>query len=37
VVTEVSEAVHFREAEAEHQDYLQHHPNGYPCRFPRPG
>ena len=37
VVTEVSEAVPFWEAEPEHQDYLQHYPNGYTCHFPRPG
>src|SRR3954471_16762155 len=37
VVTEISEAVPFWEAEAEHQDYLQRIPNGYNCHFPRPG
>jgi len=37
VVTELSEAVPFWEAEAEHQDYLQRYPNGYTCHFPRPG
>jgi Cdc6-like AAA superfamily ATPase len=37
VVTEVSEAVPFWAAEAEHQDYLQRYPNGYNCHFPRPG
>ena len=37
VVTEVSEAVPFWEAEPEHQDYLQRIPNGYTCHFPRPG
>src|SRR3954469_17615418 len=37
VVTAVSEAAPFLEAKAEHQDYLQHSPNGYPCHFPRPG
>jgi peptide-methionine (S)-S-oxide reductase len=31
VVTEVSEAVPFWEAEPEHQDYLQRYPNGYTC------
>jgi peptide-methionine (S)-S-oxide reductase len=36
-VTEISEAVPFWEAEAEHQDYLQRIPNGYTCHFPRPG
>ena len=37
VVTKVSEAVPFWEAEAEHQDYLQRYPNGYTCHFARPG
>jgi peptide-methionine (S)-S-oxide reductase len=37
VVTEVSEAVPFWVAEAEHQDYLQRYPAGYNCHFPRPG
>jgi len=37
VVTEVSRAVPFWEAEPEHQDYLQRYPNGYTCHFPRPG
>src|SRR3954453_9827358 len=37
VVTEVSGAVPFGEADPEHQDYLQRYPNGYPCHFPRPG
>ena len=37
VVTEISEAVPFWVAEAEHQDYIQRHPNGYTCHFPRPG
>ena len=37
VVTEVSEAGPFWEAEPEHQDYLQRYPNGYTCHFPRPG
>jgi peptide-methionine (S)-S-oxide reductase len=36
VVTEISEAGPFWEAEAEHQDYLQHYPSGYTCHFPRP-
>ena len=36
VVTVVSAAVPFWEAEAEHQDYLQRYPNGYNCHFPRP-
>jgi peptide-methionine (S)-S-oxide reductase len=37
VVTEISEAVPFWEAEPEHQDYLRRIPNGYTCHFPRPG
>ena len=37
VVTEVRPAGPFWEAEPEHQDYLQHYPNGYPCHFVRPG
>ena len=37
VVTEVSEAGPFWEAEPEHQDYLQRIPNGYTCHFLRPG
>ncbi|MCC9310309.1 peptide-methionine (S)-S-oxide reductase MsrA [Kitasatospora sp. RB6PN24] len=37
VVTEVSPAGDFWEAEPEHQDYLQKFPNGYTCHFPRPG
>lgn len=36
VVTEVAPARAFWEAESEHQDYLQHYPNGYTCHFPRP-
>jgi peptide-methionine (S)-S-oxide reductase len=36
VVTEVTRASDFWEAEAEHQDYLEHYPNGYTCHFPRP-
>ena len=36
VVTELSEAVSFWEAEPEHQDYLERYPNGYTCHFPRP-
>jgi peptide-methionine (S)-S-oxide reductase len=36
VVTEVDPAGAFWEAEAEHQDYLEHYPNGYTCHFPRP-
>ncbi len=37
VVTEVVPAGPFWEAEPEHQDYLEHYPNGYTCHFPRPG
>jgi peptide-methionine (S)-S-oxide reductase len=36
VVTEISEAGPFHEAEPEHQDYLQRHEDGYTCHFPRP-
>ena len=36
VVTEISEACLFWEAEAEDQDYLQRYPDGYTF-FPRPG
>jgi peptide-methionine (S)-S-oxide reductase len=36
VVTEVSEAGPFWEAEPEHQDYLQRYPDGYTCHFVRP-
>ena len=36
VVTEVTPAGAFWEAEPEHQDYLEHYPNGYTCHFPRP-
>ncbi len=37
VVTEVVPAGEFWEAEPEHQDYLQHYPEGYNCHFVRPG
>jgi len=37
VVTEVTEASDFWEAEPEHQDYLERIPNGYTCHFVRPG
>lgn len=37
VVTEVTPAAAFWEAEPEHQDYLERIPNGYTCHFPRPG
>ncbi|MBV9721470.1 MAG: peptide-methionine (S)-S-oxide reductase MsrA [Mycobacterium sp.] len=36
VVTEVSPAGEFWEAEPEHQDYLRRYPNGYTCHFIRP-
>jgi len=36
VVTEVSPAGPFWEAEPEHQDYLQRIPNGYTCHWVRP-
>jgi len=36
VVTEVTPASDFWEAEPEHQDYLDRYPNGYTCHFPRP-
>ena len=37
VVTEVTPAPRFWEAEPEHQDYLERIPDGYTCHFPRPG
>ena len=37
VVTEVTEAGPFWEAEPEHQDYLERLPDGYTCHFVRPG
>jgi peptide-methionine (S)-S-oxide reductase len=36
VVTELSPVGPFWEAEPEHQDYLEHYPNGYTCHFARP-
>jgi len=36
VVTEVEAASEFWTAEKEHQDYLEHFPNGYTCHFIRP-
>jgi peptide-methionine (S)-S-oxide reductase len=36
VVTEVTPAGTFWEAEPEHQDYLIKHPNGYTCHYVRP-
>jgi peptide-methionine (S)-S-oxide reductase len=37
VVTQISEAGPFWEAPPEDQDYLQRHPGGETCHFPRPG
>jgi peptide-methionine (S)-S-oxide reductase len=37
VVTEVTPAGDFWEAEPEHQDYLERYPSGYTCHFVRPG
>jgi peptide-methionine (S)-S-oxide reductase len=37
VLTEVTAASTFWEAEPEHQDYLQHYPTGYTCHYVRPG
>lgn len=36
VVTEVVPAGAFWQAEEAHQDYLEKHPGGYTCHFPRP-
>lgn len=36
IVTEVVPAGDFWDAEEEHQDYLQKHPNGYTCHYIRP-
>jgi peptide-methionine (S)-S-oxide reductase len=36
VITEVSPAGPFWEAEPEHQDYLERYPDGYTCHFVRP-
>ena len=36
VVTEVTPAGPFWEAEPEHQDYLERYPNGYTCHYVRP-
>ncbi|VAV92387.1 Peptide-methionine (S)-S-oxide reductase MsrA [hydrothermal vent metagenome] len=35
-VTELAPAGDFWPAEPEHQDYLEQHPGGYTCHFPRP-
>ena len=37
VVTELVPAGEFWAAEPEHQDYLEHYPDGYTCHFVRPG
>jgi peptide-methionine (S)-S-oxide reductase len=37
VMTELAPVGPFWQAEREHQDYLEHYPNGYTCHFPRPG
>ncbi len=37
VVTQISEAGRFWEAEADDQYYLKRYPDGYSCHFPRPG
>ncbi len=34
-VTEVTPVGEFWQAEPEHQDYLEHYPNGYTCHYPR--
>ncbi|KBZ64277.1 peptide methionine sulfoxide reductase msrA [Mycobacterium [tuberculosis] TKK-01-0051] len=36
IVTEVTRAAEFWEAEPEHQNYLQHYPSGYTCHYVRP-
>jgi len=36
VVTEVTKAGEFYEAESYHQDYLQRYPDGYTCHYIRP-
>jgi hypothetical protein len=36
VVTELSPAGDFWEAEPEYQDYLEHYPSGYTCHYVRP-
>jgi peptide-methionine (S)-S-oxide reductase len=37
VVTEVTPAGAFWQAEPEHQDYLERYPDGYTCHYVRPG
>lgn len=36
IVTEVTPATDFWDAEEEHQNYLQKHPHGYTCHYVRP-
>ncbi|MEU5692115.1 peptide-methionine (S)-S-oxide reductase MsrA [Actinosynnema sp. NPDC020468] len=36
VVTQVTQAAEFWQAEPEHQDYLERYPNGYTCHYVRP-
>lgn len=36
IITVVAPATDFWDAEKEHQDYLQKHPNGYTCHYIRP-
>jgi peptide-methionine (S)-S-oxide reductase len=36
IVTEITDAGAFYQAEADHQDYLENYPNGYTCHFVRP-
>ncbi len=36
IVTELVPNGTFWEAEKDHQDYIEHNPNGYSCHFPRP-
>jgi peptide methionine sulfoxide reductase MsrA len=35
LTTEIVDATEFYPAEDEHQDYLQKHPGGYTCHYPR--
>lgn len=37
IVTEITPASEFYDAEGYHQDYLQRYPDGYTCHFIRPG
>ncbi|MDX9732010.1 MAG: peptide-methionine (S)-S-oxide reductase MsrA [Bdellovibrionales bacterium] len=36
LATEITAATKFWAAEADHQDYLEHYPNGYTCHYLRP-